>query len=138
MDGICGMAFSSLSNGYPPPMGALVASGQLPEYVFAFYLGHHTEGELTIGGVDPGHYVGEFVHVPLLSDTYWLVELRDVSGHSSVKKAIIDSGTSLIVGPDADVTRMMQALGAKQQQGLWQAPCSAITDLTFNIAGTGF
>jgi len=145
MDGICGMAFGSLSNGYPPPMGALVKSGQLPESVFAFYLGHLTEGELTIGGVDPTHYVGDFVNVPLLSNTYWLVELRDVelgdvSGYSSVKKAIIDSGTSLIVGPETDVTAMMQALGAEKHQGLWVAPCSAITgaNFVFNIAGTKF
>jgi len=145
MDGICGMAFSKLSDGHPPPMGALVQSKQLPDSVFAFYLGHLTEGELTIGGVDPNHYVGEFVNVPLKSDSYWLVELRDVqvggqSIDSSTKNAIIDSGTSLLVGPSVDITKMMQAIGAEQKGNLWQASCSALTNakVAFNIAGTSF
>jgi len=145
MDGFCGMAFSALSDGLPPPMGALVKSGQLPDSVFAFYLGHLTKGELTIGGVNPDHYTGEFVNLPLVSNSYWQVELSDVKvgghgGYASVNKAIIDSGTSLLLGPTADVKDMMRSIGATYEHGVWMASCSAITDaeITFNLAGTDF
>lgn len=146
MDGICGMAFSALSDGVPPPMGALVRTGQLPDSVFAFYLGHLTKGELIIGGVDPDHYTGDFVHVPLVSDTYWQVQLSDVKvgshgGYASVRTAIIDSGTSLLVGPTSDVTQIMTDIGAQQQkEGIWLASCSAITqiEVAFSIAGNDF
>ena len=46
-------------------------SGQLPEPVFAFYLGNQHPGELVFGGVDPKHYTGSFSFVPLSSESYW-------------------------------------------------------------------
>jgi hypothetical protein len=145
-DGINGMAFNSLSQGgVPSPMGALVASGQLPESVFAFYLGHETQGELVVGGVDTDHFTGDFVTVPLNSDSYWQVDLDGVkSGETavsiSVRNAIIDSGTSLIAGPPQDITDLMATLGAQPTQGVYAASCSQIEDkvITFLLQGKPF
>jgi hypothetical protein len=144
-DGICGMAFSALSNGLPPPMGAMVKLGQLQENVFAFYLGHETSGDLVIGGVDPNHYSGEFVNVPLASDSYWQVELNGIevgtSIHLSVSKAIIDSGTSLLVGPEDDVENIMTTIGAERQGGVYAIQCSSLQDdfeITFSLNNNKF
>lgn len=146
-DGICGMAFGSLADGKPTPMGALVQSGQLPESVFAFYLGGNSPGELVIGGVDPDHYTGEFVNVPLTSETYWQVELKDVTlagqGHfTSVHNAIIDSGTSLIVGQSEDIAQLMSQIGAAPSiQGGYTMDCNTLPQslsVNFNIAGHDF
>ena len=67
-------------------------------------------GELTIGGTDPKHYTGSITYVPLTANpAYWSVKLeavyagKDTLQGSAPKAAIIDSGTSFIVGPDVSV-----------------------------------
>ncbi|GBG26230.1 Pepsin A-1 [Hondaea fermentalgiana] len=119
-DGILGLGFSSLrQGGGPAPFQQLINSGQLAESVFAFYLSSTSgsDGELVIGGVDSAHYEGDFHTVPLTSETYWAVELGGlyVDGElvSTTKKAIVDSGTSLLAGPRAEVSKIAEQLGAK-------------------------
>jgi hypothetical protein len=49
-DGVFGLAFDSISaSGAVTPFHRLVEQGDLPEPVFAFYLGYDSPGELTIG-----------------------------------------------------------------------------------------
>jgi hypothetical protein len=119
-DGICGMAWDRISvDGVQTPIQALVASGQLPEPVFAFYMGDLADGELTIGGVNNNHYTGEFAYVPLSSKDYWSVKLDGLHLHSDfvdgyighTTKAIVDSGTSLMAGPSEEVKAIASALG---------------------------
>lgn len=118
-DGILGLGFSALrQGGGPAPFQQLINSGQLNENVFAFYLSDTSgsDGELVIGGVDKNHYEGEFHTVPLTSETYWAVELGGlyVDGElvSTTKKAIVDSGTSLLAGPTEEVAKIADLLGA--------------------------
>jgi len=143
-DGICGMGWDSISvNGVKTPFHALVDSGNLQEPVFAFYLGNNADGELTIGGVDSSRYSGEFVYVPLKSKSYWEVALDGVkldgSSVSSCPTAIVDSGTSLLAGPKADVTAIASALGATSILGKeYTIDCSKSYTMTFELAGTEF
>ena len=60
-DGICGMGWDDISVDHvETPLRALVNSGNLPEQVFAFFLGSGgAKGELVLGGVDPNHYTGD-------------------------------------------------------------------------------
>jgi len=56
----------------------------------------------------------------------------------STKKAIVDSGTSLLAGPSADVKAMAAAAGAKSIAGgkEFTIDCDAAApDLVFNIGG---
>lgn len=117
-DGILGMGWDSIvMGGDISPFHALVNSKQLEEPVFAFYLGNSKPGELVLGGVDKSHYTGDFHTVPLTSESYWEIALEDikVSGSSvtSVRKAIVDSGTSLLAGPKAEVKALAAKVGAK-------------------------
>ena len=122
-DGICGMGWDDISVDHvTTPLRALVNSGQLAEPVFAFYLGSGgAKGELVLGGVDEAHYTGNFTYEPVQPVVpgkygYWEVALNDmqVSGSSvtSVRKAIIDSGTSLLAGPVDEVKALAKLVGA--------------------------
>jgi len=122
-DGICGMGLDDISvDGVETPLHAMVASGKLPESVFAFYLGSGgAAGELVVGGVNPAHYTGDFAYVPVVDMVpgkkgYWEVAMDDITINgasvTSARKAIVDSGTSLLAAPTADIKAIAAAVGA--------------------------
>jgi len=122
-DGLLGLAFPALStSGVTPVIQQLMATGQISKGLFAFYLQdnlgeHDTSGELSIGSLDSTKYTGDISYVPVTSETYWMVDLTSISinGQSLVSgsRCIIDSGTSLIVGPSEEVDAIMLGLGAE-------------------------
>jgi hypothetical protein len=136
-DGICGMGWDDISvDGVKTPVRALVDNKVLDENIFAFYLGTGgAAGELTIGGVNKDRYTGEFSYVPV-EDTvpgkkgYWALAMDDVQiGGASVtatRKAIVDSGTSLIAVPKADIAGIAAKVGAKPLiKGEYTIDCNA-------------
>jgi len=144
-DGILGLGWPALSVGkVETPVAALVASGQLDKPVFGFYLGNNAPGELVFGGVDSKHYTGDFTYVPLTSKTYWEIALGGVklggSPMSTTTKAIVDSGTSLLAGPTAEIAAIAKKLGAKSVLGKeWSVDCSAdIPDMAFTLGGKDY
>merc|ERR1712050_743751 len=143
-DGICGLGWESISVGHvKTPIQALVDSKQLGEPVFAFYLGNNQPGELIFGGVDTAHYTGDFAYVPLKSQSYWEVALDGVKlngeSASSCPTAIVDSGTSLLAGPKADVQAIATKLGAKSVLGKeWSIDCSKKYSMTFTVGGKDY
>jgi len=146
-DGILGMGWDSISvGGVPTVMNALIASGQLEKSVFGFYLGNNQPGELEIGDVDEKHYKGDFTYFPLNDESYWQVPLdgvrlgTDPKSLSSTKKAIIDSGTSLLAGPISEVKAIMTKIGATMVMGkAWSVSCDKdIPDLSFTLGGKAF
>jgi hypothetical protein len=75
-DGVLGLAFDSISVDHVTPVWYnLLSQGLVSQPVFAFWLnrvmGSKVGGELVLGGVDPNHYTGDFVYVPLSQKTYW-------------------------------------------------------------------
>eukprot|EP00903_Cladosiphon_okamuranus_P020328 g18651.t1 len=144
-DGIMGLAFDEISvEGVPTPFGRLVDAGELDQPVFAFYLGNEKEGELMIGGTDPDHYIHDITYVPVSKKGYWQIEMDDVdvagTSVSSVKAAILDSGTSLLVGPTEDVKAIAAKVGAVPfMNGEYLMPCSSdLPPLTFTILGSEY
>merc|ERR1711953_304394 len=124
-DGICGMGWDDISVDHvKTPLRALVDSKKLGANQFAFYLGSGgAAGELVLGGVDPAHFTGDFATVPVIETApgktgYWAIAMVDakIGGTSvtTVKKAIVDSGTSLLAVPVADMKKIAEAVGAKQ------------------------
>jgi hypothetical protein len=123
-DGICGLGWDGASvDGVMTPLHALKESGALAENVFAFYLGSGgANGELILGGVNPDHYTGDFSYVPAIDATptrgkfYWELAMDDVKADNtsvtSVRKAIVDSGTSLIAAPPSEVKALAKLVGA--------------------------
>lgn len=119
-DGILGLAWPSISvSGVEPPVQRMISQGLLEQPVFAFYLpdADGSQGELLFGGVDENHYTGDLTYHSLSSETYWelTMDSMTVGGAdvTSVKNVIVDSGTSLLAGPTADVKAFMAKIGAQ-------------------------
>jgi len=149
-DGLLGLGFKSISQyQIPTPFEAMIDQKLIDEPVFAFYLQQDAsqQGELLFGGVDKSHYTGEFVDVPLTSETYWEVSLDAMAFGgkpviSSAQKAIIDSGTSLLAGPTEQVAALAKQVGAKSVLGKeYVVDCSkisALPDLKVTLGGHEF
>jgi len=123
-DGILGFAFQSISvDNVTPVWYNLIKQGLVKEQSFAFWLSSNpvgqNGGELTLGGVDPKRYTGQFTYAPLISDTYWEFRMDDIRiGSNSLNfcknnscRAIADTGTSLIAGPYNDIVYLNERLG---------------------------
>lgn len=148
-DGVLGLAFPSLSQdgGDDTFLKNLKDQGGVDEAVFAFYLGDEADGELTIGGYDEDKMKdpGGINWVPLQSPAYWLITMDSISfGGQAISQssgAIMDTGTSLIYGPQDDVVSMLSTFGEGTVRyvdavGLFLVPCDAdVPDLEFGIGG---
>jgi len=123
LDGILGLGWDTSVDHVETPLRALVNSGKLGDSVFAFYLGSGgAVGELVLGGVDPDHYTGDFAYTPVIDMVpgkkgYWTLAMDDIKMNgasiTSCRKAIVDSGTSLLAVPSADIAKIVAAVGAK-------------------------
>lgn len=141
-DGILGLGFDSISvGGVNSPFHNMVNQGLLDEPVFAFYLGDMNDGELTFGGIDTSKFTGELNYIPLKSATYWEIELEGVelqgNAVTTVKSAIVDSGTSLITGPKREVDKLARTIGAtRMPTGQYTVPCNAtLPAIDFKLGG---
>lgn len=147
-DGILGLGFPPLSvNKVPTPFNNIISQGLAQDPVFAFYLGtaDGAKGELVIGGIDPAHFTGNINWVPLKSATYWEINLDGIYLHKDAisvpfvnQKCIVDSGTSIIAGPFAQVELIALKLGAKNfLKGEYIISCNTtgLPDVNFRISG---
>lgn len=109
-DGILGLAFPSLSEnpGVPTFLENIASQGK---GMFAFYLADEADGELSIGGYDEARMQdGTLQWVSLARPGYWLLSVDTVTFGDQVVGSftggIMDTGTSLIYGPRAQVRRI--------------------------------
>jgi len=130
-DGILGLGWPSISvDGIVPPMQQMQNAGLLDEYMFGFYLQRNNKqkGVLTIGGYDKT-MAGSIQWVPVYKENYWSVNMQKLTfggtSVTSVTLAIVDSGTSLIVGPKSDVKAVADLMGATEVvSGVYSVSCS--------------
>eukprot|EP00472_Partenskyella_glossopodia_P014061 CAMPEP_0197529150 /NCGR_PEP_ID=MMETSP1318-20131121/27460_1 /TAXON_ID=552666 /ORGANISM="Partenskyella glossopodia, Strain RCC365" /LENGTH=221 /DNA_ID=CAMNT_0043084513 /DNA_START=11 /DNA_END=676 /DNA_ORIENTATION=- len=162
-DGIAGMAFQALSVDHLLPIWYPFVEGA-DEKVFSFYMGsvknntNNTQSELLIGGTDPKHHTGPFQYVPLNSATYWQFTLDNISlqredddgfvengtwkeGMMSMN-AIADTGTSMLIGPQAVVESINRQLGAVNVDGQhWVFNCTdmpKLPNVVFHFGGNAY
>jgi len=94
--------------------------------------------------VDPRHIVGDFTWTNVTDSGYWAValdavKLGDFLNISLSKSAVVDSGTSLLAGPEREVGAIALMLGAQKMQGLYVVPCEQdLPDITFTLGGKDF
>lgn len=117
-DGIMGLGFDAISvGGKPTVFSNAITQGVVEKPMFAFYLGNNRDGELTFGGYDTNHFEGDLHWVPLSHATYWQVQTSSIqmgSYQNTNNQAIVDSGTSLMVGPTAEVEKIAEMIGASK------------------------
>jgi len=152
-DGILGMGWDSISVDHlPQPMDQIFADKSLcKNALFAFWLsrddsGNAQGGEMTLCDTDPAHYKGQIAYENLTAEDYWRINLGGVTvnGQSITGKisAIVDTGTSLMAGPTAQITQLQQIIGAFEVvNGEYEVLCSQVPSLpnvTFSLGGQDF
>lgn len=152
-DGILGMAYQSISeDDLTPVFNNLVEQGVVDKAVFAFYLSNERfpplpplyKGELILGATDPNHYTGELNYVPISQQGYWEIkgDSMTMNGKSitDTKNFVLDTGTSILAGPKADVKALAEAVGAKPfplAPGEYTIDCSKVKSLPNLDIGIG-
>lgn len=150
-DGILGLGFTSISvDGTPTVFENAIAQGAVDKPIFSFYLGDNAPGELTFGGYDADKFEGDLTYVKLNAATYWQIALDSVKAGSYDSEpsndepltAIVDSGTSLMVGPKAEITKLALAVGATPNiMGEYTVDCKTLDqlpDIVFAIDGKDY
>jgi Eukaryotic aspartyl protease len=135
-DGILGLAYPNptlSSQGITPIFDTIIRSHVLSSRhlanQFAYYI-DDTHGAITFGGANcdfiakgesKKNCIDKFSFVPVTEKTYWTINIKDVSikyPHKPAQsgfcptggcKAIVDTGTYLIYGPESQVTSMVSS-----------------------------
>jgi len=153
-DGILGLGYPTIAvNGILPPVNNMIAQGQLTSGMFAFFLNRTANaddgGEISIGGVDPSRYTGDFNWNDVTRQAYWQIKMdnfqvqgKNVSacgGTDSGCQVIVDSGTSLLALPTDLSEAVNHAIGAfKFANGEYIVPCrhmDTMPDIDFVLNG---
>ncbi|XP_040184423.1 cathepsin D-like [Rana temporaria] len=152
-DGILGMAYPRISvDGAPTVFDDIMNQKLVDTNVFSFYLNRNPDsppgGELLLGGTDPKYYTGDFSYMNVTRKAYWQIRMNNVGvgGQLSLCKggceAIVDTGTSLIIGPPAEIDALQKAIGALPLiHGEYMVICDKIPSLpviTFNFGGKDY
>lgn len=136
-DGILGLAFDTISvNHVEPIFYAMVRQQLIEDASFSFFLtkeANQAGSQLVIGGVDPAYAKSEFKYYDLAMENYWFIDMAGLSiGDYSTQQdlhAIVDSGTSVIVGPKDIIAKMTAQLPAT----LDCSKMDTYPDLTFTL-----
>ncbi|KAE8234311.1 hypothetical protein CF326_g642 [Tilletia indica] len=140
--GIAGMAFETIAQFNAPPFfDTLVSQGTAPQNVFAF--GLWPEGaRLDLGQIVAEAYQGDITYSKVDdSDGFWTTSF-EVTGAEGTQTGIIDTGTTLILGPVDVVTAIYKSLGVETQVQDGQVygvyPTNSPPTITFTFNGTPF
>ncbi|XP_043915012.1 napsin-A isoform X1 [Protopterus annectens] len=152
-DGILGMGYPSISvDGVLPVFDSILAQNLVEKKIFSFYLSRDPSaqpgGELLLGGTDPKYYTGEIDYYNVTRQAYWQIKADGVNVGSQLSlckggcQAIVDSGTSLIVGPAEEVRALQRVIGALPLfNGEYIISCNKIPSLpviTFQLGGKAY
>ncbi|XP_067934354.1 lysosomal aspartic protease-like isoform X2 [Watersipora subatra] len=154
-DGILGMGYPTISVDHVTPVFQnMVAQKLVPAPVFSFWLDRDPNadngGELILGGSDPQYYTGNFTYVPVSKQGYWQFKVDGVKVGGTTSsdfcsggcQAIADTGTSLLAGPTAEITKLNNLIGATPlAAGEYTVDCdkiSSLPEIAFVIAGKSF
>jgi len=156
LDGICGLAWPSISVDKVPPLVQDLISGKaLDMPLFTVWMtalhkqtGNSTGGLITYGAYDTQNCNinsagSNIAWVPLSSQTYWQYKLSGVTAGTYTStasgNAISDTGTSFIIGPTAVISKVGPQLGGKWDPSnqIFFISCTAqpTATMTFTING---
>ncbi|XP_063064462.1 pepsin A-like [Engraulis encrasicolus] len=152
-DGILGLGFpSNAAAGSTPVFDNMMSQGLVPNDLFSVYLSRHgQEGSVVLfGEIDPQYYTGELYQIPLVPNAqYWKINVDSITINGNIVAcvtgctAIVDTGTSAVVGPIGEVNNINGWLGGypRQEQTFSTVSCGNMQympDVVFNINGEPF
>lgn len=147
-DGLMGLAFPAISS-FPatPFFNNLIQGGGLDAGQFSFFLASDGS-ELYLGGADADKFSGDLNWNAVTEQGYWQIALDSftVGSEAAVSglSVIVDSGTTLIVGDDANVKRFYAAVpGSKDAsstvgEGFYSFPCSPVPSVSATFNGVAY
>jgi len=141
MDGILGLAYPSIAaDSVTPVFDQMISEGLVSQSIFGVYLDSAngaSGSQILFGGVDSTYYSGSFVFTPVTQQTYWSVAVQgfSVGGQtvacSSGCSGIVDTGTSVLVGPLSGINAILNALNVKSNCGNY----GSLPDLVITLKG---
>merc|ERR1712038_1017416 len=156
-DGILGLAFPGISvKGVTPVFNNMVDQGVVDAPVFSFWLNRNPDedlgGVMVLGGSDPSLYEGKMTYVDVTAATYWQITMDGLglgddnagAGCNGGCVGIVDTGSSLLVGPPDETNAINKAIGGTELipgTGQYFIDCNSIDSLpsvTFTIGGKAF
>jgi len=160
VSGLLGLGWQSLaSSGAAPLWQTLATSGSWDSPVMAFFLTRYQNvsdaqtlepgGSFTMGFTDSSLFTGdiEYINVPSGAVAYWTLPMTDITVQgnsialtSSSSYAAIDTGTTLIGGPSAQIAALYaqipgSAAGSGDYLGYYTYPCSTTVSVTLSFGG---
>ena len=150
MDGLLGLAKGSLSNqGLPTPVEVLAQKGLISQAITSYKISRiadgRNDGEITFGGLDQSKFdpstLTTFNNVN--KNGFWEAPFTVTVGGKSLglngRTAILDTGTTLIIAPDADVKALHAKIpGSKTDSQGWIIPCTNTAVVSFTFGGRAF
>jgi len=139
-DGIIGMAYQNISvDDIPTVFQLMLEQGVVKDASFSFYLSKNNSEKgsaMILGGTEKKYAASEWNYVNVTHETWWMVQLDNFllgnqSFISSPMNAILDTGTSIIVGPE-DLINNITALFPVQ---INCSEVSSFQNLNFVIGG---
>ena len=134
---------------------SMVREGLVEQPVFGFYFNGPYPltnltgafGELTLGGSDPSHYVGQLSYVPVNGDDYWKIKMDGVKIDRKMTEicsggceAILDSNLPMFIAVDGD--KLNTLLGGMLIEDLYwvfnKSDFSSLPNMTLIIGGKDY
>ncbi|KAI0768109.1 aspartic peptidase domain-containing protein [Trametes elegans] len=151
-DGLMGLAQSTLSQqGVATPVEALAKAGLIDDAITSYKISrladNKNDGEITFGALDETKFdKATLVTFDNVADSgFWegamdavTVDGKDVGLQG--RSAILDTGTTLIIAPEADAAAVHKAIPGAQSdgQGGFTIPCDTNASVALNFAGQEF
>ncbi|WFD42717.1 hypothetical protein MPSI1_001366 [Malassezia psittaci] len=143
--GLCGLAFNSLQSfpsEYPPLFDALRKQHAVKQGVFQFTLKPKGDSSLQVGGLDKSKAKnGDFEWTKVKSSMgFWLI---DATINDKPVTGIVDSSTTLIIGPDHEIEEVLKpikGLTPKKKDGgtAYLYECDQEVKVTIQLGGVKF
>jgi len=157
VSGLMGLGWDTIaSSGATPMWQTLAKGGQWTDPVMSFFLTRFIDleganaqepgGEFMMGGTNTNLYTGDidYVNIPSGQESYWLIPLTGatVNGASVLSgsvNAAIDTGTTLVGGPSADIAAIFAQIpnsqpGTGDLAGYYTYPCSTSVTVTMTFS----
>ncbi|KAK0518988.1 hypothetical protein OC835_007677, partial [Tilletia horrida] len=140
-EGIAGMSFSSISRlGGPPFYQTIFDQGGMPKNVFGF--GLWTSGARLDLGAIPARYKDKLVYSPVDDSKGWWSTTFQITGLPGIQTGVIDTGTTLIVGPREAVRTIFKSQGIKVAEinrQIWgKYPVNRVPSITLTFGGKSY
>ena len=136
-DGIAGLGFPAIAEANAQPFMLTMSQSDKIKNIFCFYMTRNSneQGSALVIGEVPSEEADEFktgkmIYTPLLEENYWKVKVNGFGmlGQSTGSwRAIVDSGTSFIVGSKAAVGPIVDAIGEPDCDRVHEYPALEVT-----------